>query len=274
MLTISILLTDKFPEGKRAEAHVNFQRVAFANAILSDPARRKRYDTTGSTAESVIDADGFNWSDYYREQYENAINADAIRKFADKYKGSDEEKDDVLVAYEKYKGKMNAIYETVMLSNVLEDDERFRAIIDQAIESGDVKSYKAYTNESQKSKEARVAAAKGEATEAEEYAKELGVHDKLFGEKKGAKGKGKAQKSKENSEDSLAALIRGRQKERGDAFLDALAEKYGATSKKSKKKQVEEEPDEEAFQAAAAKLGKKKKATEEPAPKAAKKSKR
>lgn len=275
LLTIIFLFIDKFPEDQRAEAHVKFQRVAFANAILSDPARRKRYDTTGSTSESVIDSDGFNWSEYYREQYADAINADAIRKFADKYKGSDEEKDDILVAYEKYKGKMNAIYESVMLSNVLEDDERFRAIIDAAIESGDVKSYKAYTNESQKSKDARVAAAKGEATEAEEYAKELGVHDKLFGEKKGAKGKGKAQKNKENSEDSLAALIRGRQKERGDAFLDALAEKYGATtSKRSKKKPVEEEPDEEAFQAAAAKLGKKKKATEDPAPKATKKSRR
>lgn len=273
MLTVTFPLTDKFPEDQRPEAHVKFQRVAFANAILSDPARRKRYDTTGSTSDSVIDADGFNWSDYYREQYADAISADNIRKFADKYKGSDEEKDDILVAYEKYKGKMNAIYETVMLSDVLMDDERFRAIIDEAIESGDVKNYKAYTNEGQKPKDARIAAAKGEATEAEEYAKELGVHDKLFGEKKGGKGKGKAQKNKENSEDSLAALIRGRQKERGDALLDALAEKYGATPKKSKKKQVEEELDEEAFQAAAARLGKKK-ATEEPARKVTKKSRR
>lgn len=283
MLTIDVSLPpDKFPEEQRAEAHVKFQRVAFANAILSDPARRKRYDTTGSTAESVIDADGFNWSDYYREQYANAINADSIRKFADQYKGSDEEKDDVLVAYEKSKGKMDAIYESVMLSNVLEDDERFRKIIDEAIESGDVKAYKAYANESQKSKNARVASAKGESNEAEEYAKELGVHDKLFGANKNGgakgKGKGKASKSKENAEDSLAALIRGRQKERGDAFLDALAEKYGAntsTKKSKKKQQVEEEPDEEAFQAAAAKLGKKKnKATEDPAPKATKKSRR
>lgn len=222
----------------------------------------------------MIDADGFNWSDYYREQYADAISADNIRKFANKYKGSDEEKDDILVAYEKYKGKMNAIYETVMLSDVLMDDERFRAIIDEAIESGDVKRYKAYTNEGQKLKDARIAAAKGEATEAEEYAKELGVHDKLFGGQKGSKGKGKAQKNKENSEDSLAALIRGRHKERGDALLDALAEKYGATSKKSKKKQVEEEPDEEAFQTAAARLRKKKKATEEPAPRVTKKSRR
>lgn len=270
------------PESEKAAAHTTFQQIALANAILSDPLRRKRYDTTGSTSESLVDADGFNWTEYYREAYADAVNADAIQKFADKYKGSDEEKDDVLVAYEKHKGNMDAVYETVMLSSVLEDDERFRAIIDTAVESGDVKGYKAYTKESAAKREARVQAARGEATEAEEYAKELGVHDKLFGDKKGAggskaKGKGKA-KGKENSEDALAALIRGRQQERGDAFLDALAEKYGAGASAGKKKgkkgkQVDEEPDEEAFQAAAAKLGKKK-ASEDPAPKASKKSRR
>lgn len=181
-----------------------------------------------------------------------------------------------MIAYEKSQGKMDGVYKRVMLSDVLEDDERFRSIIDEAIESGDVKGYRAYTKESQKSKDARVNTAKDETGEAEEYAKELGVHDKLFGKKTATKGKGKASKSKESSEDALAALIRGRQQERGDAFLDALAEKYGATSKKTKKKQVaeEEEPDEEAFQAAAARLGKKKKATEDPAPRTTKKSKR
>lgn len=274
-------ITDKVPESQKAEAHTTFQRIALANAVLSDPARRKRYDTTGSTSESLVDSDGFNWTEYYREAYADAISTDAINKFAAKYKGSDEEKDDLLVAYEKYKGDMDAVYETVMLSNVLEDDERFRRIIDTAIESGDVKAFKKYTGESAAKREARAAEARGEAGEAEEYAKELGVHEKLFGgEDKKGKGKGKGKgKAKSNDEDALAALIMGRQKERGDAFLDQLAEKYGAGggSKKSKKgKQVmDDEPDEAAFQAAAARLGSgKKKASEDAAPKASKRSKR
>lgn len=182
------------------------------------------------------------------------------------------------MAYEKYKGDMDAVYETVMLSNVLEDDERFRGIINAAIESGDVKAFKKYTGESAAKRRARIAEARGEAGEAEEYAKELGVHDKLFGEDKKGKAKAKG-KAKSNGEDALAALITGRQKERGDAFLDQLAEKYGAgaSSKKTKKgKQVmEDEPDEAAFQAAAARLGSgKKKASEDAAPKASKRSKR
>ncbi|KAK1634365.1 hypothetical protein BDP81DRAFT_324546 [Colletotrichum phormii] len=262
---------DKVSDDQRDEAKEKFQEIAFAYAILSDPARRKRYDTTGSTSESIIDSEGFNWSDYYREQFQDAISAEAIEKFAEKYKGSDEEKDDVLVAYEKAKGDMDGVYESVMLSDVLEDDERFRQMIDEAIASEDVQAYKRYTKESKLSKAARVKAAKGEANEAEDYAKELGVHDKLFGDKKG---KGK-KKGKDSGEADLAALIQGNKQKRA-GFLDDLAAKYGATSqpKKGKKRVVEEEePSEEAFQAAAARL-KKPKADESKPAKAGRRSKR
>ncbi|KAI9151774.1 hypothetical protein HJFPF1_08984 [Paramyrothecium foliicola] len=244
---------DKVPPEKKEEAHATFQSIAFAYAVLSDPVRRKRYDTTGSTSEAIVDSEGFDWSDYYREQFKDAISTDAIEKFAAKYKGSDEEKDDLLIAYEQCEGDMDLIYETVMLSDVLQDDERFRKIIDEAIEKEDVPGFRAYTKESKKKRQARTKAAKAEAGEAEEYAKELGVHDKLFGGKKTKKGKG-------SSEDDLAALIQKRQQDRSANFLDHLAEKYGATAKKGKKsskrgmEEEEEEPSEEAFQAAAAKL--------------------
>ncbi|KAI1496691.1 DnaJ domain-containing protein [Biscogniauxia marginata] len=247
---------DKVSEAQKEQAHKTFQSIAFAYAVLSDPTRRKRYDETGSTSESIVDSDGFSWSEYYREQFRDAISSDAIQKFAEKYKGSEEEQDDLLAAYEEHEGNMNAIYETVMLSNVLEDDERFRKIIDDAIAREDVPAFRAYTHESKRSKEARLKAARSEGAEAEEYAKELGVHDKLFGGKKDKKGKKNG-----SSEDDLAALIRSRQQGRGD-FLDNLAAKYGATAsapgpkKGRKRKTEEEEPSEEAFQAAAARLKK------------------
>lgn len=236
-----------------------FQAIAFAYTILSDPVRRKRYDATGSTSECIVDADGFNWSDFYRDLFHEAVSADAIEKFSKGYKGSLDEKDDLLQAYESFQGDMDKIYETVILSNVLEDDDRFRSILDEAIESGDVPDFRAYTKESKRKRDARVKAAKGEATEAEEYAKELGVHDKLFGDKKASKQKkGKAA----SGEDDLAALIQRNQQSRA-GFLDNLAEKYGATSKskKGKRPAAEEEPSEEAFQAAAARLKKPKKKT-------------
>lgn len=245
-------MPDKVPQDQKEKAHEAFQSIAFAYALLSDPTRRKRYDETGSTSESIVDSDGFSWSDFYREQFRDAISNDAIEKFTAQYKGSDEERDDILAVYEEYEGDMDAIYEHVMLSDILKDDERFRRIIDAAIASEDVLAYKAYTKESKKSRQARLRAAKSEAKEAEDYAKELGVHDKLYGNKKGKKKAG-------SSEDDLAALIQRNQQGRG-SFLDSLAAKYGATSesgKRGKKRRADEsEPSEEAFQAAAARLKK------------------
>ncbi|GAB0134572.1 hypothetical protein EsDP_00002937 [Epichloe bromicola] len=240
---------DKVSDDRKEEAHAKFQEVAFAYAVLSDPVRRKRYDTTGLTSESIVDADGFNWSDYYREQFKDSISADAINKFAERYKGSDEERADVLIAYEECEGDMDQLFERVMLSDIVEDDERFRKIIDEAIVSEDVPAFDSYKKESKRKRSARLKAAEAEAYEAEVYAKELGVHDRLFA-KKGKKSKG-------SSEDDLAALIQKRQQDRSASFLDHLADKYGNSTKgKGGKRRVveEDEPSEDAFQAAAAKL--------------------
>lgn len=234
-------------EDKQA-AKEEFQQIALAYAVLSDPARRKRYDATGDTSETLAQSDGFSWSEFYAEQFRDAVSEDAIKKFAEKYKNSDEEKDDLLVAYEKHKGNMNNVYEEVMLSNVLEDDERFRAVLDEAIANKDIKAFKAYTNESKKSKDARVKAAKGEAVEAEEYAKELGVHDKLFNKK--------GKKSKKDPEADLAALIQRNQKSRS-GFFDNLEAKYGGGGG------MPGMPSEEEFQAASRKLGKRKSPTDD-----------
>ncbi|KLU92150.1 chaperone dnaJ 6 [Magnaporthiopsis poae ATCC 64411] len=270
---------DKAAADKKASAHEKFQSIAFAYAILSDPARRKRYDETGSTAESIVDSDGFSWSDYFAEQFRDAVSADAIDRFASKYKRSDEERDDVLAAYEEGEGDMSHVYEVVMLSSVLEDDDRFRAIIDAAIAAGTVGRYDAYAKETKASRRARAKNATREQEEAEDYAKELGVHDKLFGgggggdkggksAKGNGKGKGKGKgKSGEVDESALAALITKRQADRGGSdFLDRLAEKYGAQPKRGKKRGSAEvdEPPEEAFQATAARKEKK----QAPAPKA------
>jgi DnaJ homolog subfamily C member 9 len=221
--------------------------VALAYAVLSDPVRRKRYDATGDTSETLSSSD-FSWSEFYAEQFRDAVSEDAIEKFSNQYKNSDEERDDLLVAYEKHKGNMDRIYEEVILSNVLEDDERFRAIIDEAIDSKDVKAFKAYTSESKKSKDARIKAAKGEAAEAEEYAKELGVHDKLFNNKKKSKG------GKKDAEADLAALIQRNQKSRA-GFFDDLEAKYGGGPSGM--------PSEEEFQAASRRLGKRKSPADE-----------
>jgi DnaJ family protein C protein 9 len=256
---LTTVATDKAPANLQEEAKVKFQEIAFAYAVLSDPTRRKRYDVTGSTSES-IDFDDFSWSEFYQEQFRDVVTADAIETFSKGYKDSPEEKDAILQAYRKSKGKWGAIYETVMLSNPLEDEDRFRLIIDEAIANGEVEAYKAYTDETPRAKQARMKAARAEGEEAMAYAKELGVEEKLFGKGKGRK--------KESSEDALSALIKKNQAGRS-SFLDKLEAKYagngnGTKGKKGKKRNLQAEeaeeaeedgmPSEEAFQKAAAKL--------------------
>jgi DnaJ family protein C protein 9 len=237
---------DKAPADSKAAAHTAFQEIAFAYAILSDSRRRNRYDLTGRTEDSLdLDDDAFDWVSYYREQYKDVITADAIEGFADKYKGSEEERGDVLAWYEKYEGRMTKLYKNVMLSDPAEDEERFREVIDAAIESGEVEAFEAYTEESEGSRKKRVDAARKrkekEAREAERHAEDLGIGKDL-------KKKGKGKKDKDDGMGDLAALIGQRQKGRSDNFLADLEAKYAPKGKvKAGAKRCMDEPPEEAF---------------------------
>lgn len=140
-----------------------------------------------------------------------------------------------------------------MLSNMLDDEDRFCEYIDQAIKDGEVEAYDKYTNETKQQKQRRRKAAEKEAEEAEEAKEEL--------TKKKQKKNGGAKK--DAGLDSLAAMIQSRQASR-DGFFDNLAAKYATpevTRKKAKagkkgkrEADFEEEPSEEAFLAARAKL--------------------
>lgn len=231
------------PEDKES-AHTKFQEIAFAFAILSDERRRKRYDTTGRTEESLdLDDDDFDWTTYFREQFEDVVTSEVIRNFSDKYKGGDEERADILKYYTKHKGNMVKIYEEVMLSDMVDDEDRFRAIIDQAIKDGEVEGYAKYTDESENSRRKRIQKARKrkeeEAEEAEEALKEV--------EEKASKKKAKKPKQDKDNLGDLAALIQQRQKGREANFFADLEAKYAPKGKKGAKMSPMDEPPEEAF---------------------------
>ncbi|KAI9770434.1 MAG: hypothetical protein M1840_003320 [Geoglossum simile] len=217
---------DKVPAEQKESANQTFQEIAFAYAILSDDRRRKRYDRTGRTEETLdLEDDDFNWTDFYREQWRDVITEEVIEKLKDEYKGSGEEKRDLLKYYEKYKGNMDKIFESVMHSNPLDDEDRFRETINDAIAAGEVAAYDSYTKESKSSKKRRRNEALKEAQEAREMAREMGLEGKLFGdETNGASQKKKTRKG--GDESALAALIMARQKDRSTNFLDRLEAKY------------------------------------------------
>lgn len=235
---------DKVADSEKDAAHAKFQEVAFAYAILSDERRRKRYDTTGRTEESLdLDDDDFDWTDFFRNQYKEMVTVEKIDDFARTYKGSEEEKGHVLQAYEKVKGDMDRLYGEVMLSDVLEDDERFRKIIREAIENEEVEEFEKFTGETEKKRKARIARAekkkRKDAEEAEEEMKEVK-----------AKGKGGKKKGGGAGEGDLAALIQARQQSRtgnAESFFDRLEAKYAPSGQKGRKRGSEDEPSEEAF---------------------------
>ncbi|WPH00375.1 Hypothetical protein R9X50_00320200 [Acrodontium crateriforme] len=240
---------DKAGADDKDAAHIKFQQIAFAYAILSDERRRKRYDTTGRTEESLdLEDDDFDWTTFYREQFADLVTLEKIDDFSKEYKGSEEERRDVLKAYNNAKGNMDKLYQQVMLSDPADDDERFRAIIDDAISKEEVEAHAKYSQETDKSKAARVARAKKnkekEAKEAEKAAKER---------EEGGKAKGKKTKpSKSKSADSdasLAAMIQQRQQGRADNFFANLEAKYAGdgSGKKKGSKRAMDEPPEEAF---------------------------
>lgn len=221
-----------------------FQEIAFAYAILSDERRRRRYDTTGSTSESLhLDDDDFDWADFFREQFSSVVDVSAIDKVKKEYQGSDEERQDLLAAFEQFQGDLDKVYEVVMLSNVLDDDERFRAIIDKAIADGEVTAWKNYTEEPESKRKKRVKRAQEEAKEAEKLSKEL--------DDQAVRSGGKSRRSKPGKADdnALAALIQQRQQARAADFFDRLEAKYAP---KGKKRMAPEEPREEAFAEVAA----------------------
>ncbi len=256
----------------------------FFSLTTSPSPRRARYDRTGSTTifTSLSTADNnddddddiadFDWTSFYRAQYADVVSAASIASFAKEYRHSDDERRDVLAAYTKHAGDIDMLFEEVMLSDVREDEERFRNWIQEAIDAGEVEPYEKFLRETMEEKgkgkaggrgrKRRVERAKREAEEAEELARELGVRDKLMGG--GGQGEGEGE-----GEGALAALIQQRQRGRMEGFLEDLERKYAKpttkTSSQNKKKSTDgsgkgkgerkkgkpataDEPPEEAFQ--------------------------
>lgn len=182
------------------------------------------------------------------------VNEENIKRISNEYKGSDKEKQDLLDAYTRYKGRLGPIYESVLLSDILEDDDRFRGIIDEAISLGTVESYDAYERENndtsrQKAKDAE--RKRREAWDQRQAEQEAATTDASG--KPNKKPRAKKSNSSAGGMADLAALIQQRQKARQGGFFDHLEAKYAPESGRgAKRASPMDEPSEEAFAAMAA----------------------
>jgi DnaJ family protein C protein 9 len=127
-----------------------FKAISAIHAILSDPEKRKIYDETGNVDNTDISDDFQFWYDYFRQLYPE-VTISKIEAFSAEYKGSEEERSDIIAAYIKYEGDMDNIMETIMLAEE-EDEPRIISIIDNAISAGEIERYRKYSTYCTKTK--------------------------------------------------------------------------------------------------------------------------
>ncbi|KAM3862696.1 dnaJ homolog subfamily C member 9 [Diretmus argenteus] len=207
---------DRAPEDPLATE--KFQVLGKLYAVLSDKEQRAVYDEQGVVdEESDILSQDRSWEDYWRVLFPK-ITVQDIQEFESKYKGSEEEREDVIQLYIQHQGDMDAITASALCCSQ-DDEPRLCSILRSAIKAGEITAFPAFTRESDKKKKARKKRADKEREEAEEMQKELGLGDQ---------------------EDSLAMVLKQRQQSREqnfNSFLSDLEAKYANKGGKPQKGQ-------------------------------------
>ncbi|XP_075697643.1 dnaJ homolog subfamily C member 9 [Rhinoderma darwinii] len=208
---------DRVVEEDKQEATVKFQVLGKVYSVLCDKEQRALYDEQGIVDdESYTISQDMNWREYWRLLFKK-ITVEDIKAYEEKYKGSEEERADIIQAYLDFEGDIDNILESVILAGI-EDEPRIKDILKKAIKKKEIPAYDAFVKESKKKCEQRKKRARKEAVEAEAMKKEVGLGD---------------------GEDDLKALIQKRQRNRQtevDSFMSQLEAKYCTNTKKEGKK--------------------------------------
>lgn len=134
---------DKNPGDEQAAE--NFQQLSKAYQILGDPKRRERYDRFGDEEEGEEGFGGEEWLtayDYYRSLHPEVTKQD-IKGFAERYRHTPEEEQDLLEYYQDKNGDMTHILEEIICSQN-EDVDRFIKFFESKIADGSLKKTKKF----------------------------------------------------------------------------------------------------------------------------------
>jgi len=198
-------------------ATTKFQVLSKVTKILLDKDQRSLYDETGQVLDDCDNDDVINlknWNDYFKSLYK--LDISDVKKFHAEYRYSDIEVEDLKQNYVDIEGDMNKLFEFQLCSEI-DDEPRFRKIIDEAIEKGEVPSFDKYVNESEAKKKKRKNRWVKERKEAKKAIEKMGV-------------------SVDQSKEDLSMMIKNKNKSRQDSFLAELEAKYCKPKKKARKK--------------------------------------
>ena len=195
------------------DAAAKFQTLQKVYGVLGDEEKRKVYDETGRTEDAELSGDSFkNLYEYYRGLYRK-VTEDDVDAFFRTYRGSEEERADVVAAYAKFHGDMGKVFMWVMCSDEAKDAHRFADAVDAAVADGSAPLYKTF----------------------EDWARRVRAKpapkDPLAEPRKPANTK---KKGKDDAS-GLAALILARRETRAGDLFASLEAKYGGAKKKKPK---------------------------------------
>ena len=120
-----------------------FRAVTIAYEILKNPETRSLYEETGEIPDNDNDdnptnTDSFESMKRYFRSVFGQVTSDKIHKFAEQYKCSQEEQEDVLQQYRTCKGNLRKMLESVMLSSERDAQRWVEDILEPAMEDGTV----------------------------------------------------------------------------------------------------------------------------------------
>ncbi|KAK8438445.1 hypothetical protein ACI3LY_004878 [Candidozyma auris] len=223
---------DKIQQQNLDHDNTFFPKIQFAYSILSDPAKRNRYDTTGSLGLSGEDPDDvFDWKDYFDSMTEK-ITIDMIEEDRAKYQGSEEEREDILHNFVYYEGDFLRLFEVIPHLEFDEAQEsRVFDLLEDAIVKGELsmdhsmeKTWDKYKKSRKTKVKAMLKKLAREAKQAEKMAKKI-------------------TKKPIKTEGDLAALIQKKNAGSLDNLISSLESKYGKS--KGKKREAPVIDDEE-----------------------------
>jgi DnaJ family protein C protein 9 len=256
---------------------VEFQGLTVAYEILKNDDSRRDYDETGELVDDEDDISNSRFDDLkaYFSNIFGSVTTSKIDKFAEQYKCSEEEENDVLKYYCQFEGNLLKMIQNVMLSHERDAQRWVQDFIQPAIDEGRVPDY---SKQVKRTLEKCLKAMEKENTNEEEIDDDETESEQSYGpaaparkktsskmEKKippakkspALKKKSKAQREADDAAE-LFAKIRGKnsqlaRKKDFDGMLSGLASKYGENF-------MEDDPlaDDAEFERIQAKLHKKK----------------
>lgn len=119
----------------------------------------------------VDDFDEKDWYEIFRAMFKRITEED-IEEFMRTYKGSDKQIQDIKEAYEKYKGNMNHILETVIGFDA-DNEQELHDIIWYLINKNEVHAYPKFVNEPTSAREKRLKKSQKEAKDAKKQKEKL-----------------------------------------------------------------------------------------------------